>query len=240
MPVESSLQPGQKWAFDAEVTRAFDDMLSRSIPQYDVMRKAVFDVACRHVRPQTSVVDLGCSRGEALAPFVERFGAQSRYVGVEASPPMLEAARERFRGYVSCGVAEVRDHDLRRGFPAVAPAPSVVLSVLTLQFVPIEYRQALVRGACRALAPGGCLVLVEKVLGATADLDAAMTDLYWGLKAEHGYSRDEIDRKRFSLEGVLVPVTARWNEELLAAAGFDQIDCFWRWMNFAGWVAVRE
>jgi tRNA (cmo5U34)-methyltransferase len=60
------------------------------------------------------------------------------------------------------------------------------------------------------------------------------------LKAEHGYSREEIDRKRFSLEGVLVPVTARWNEELLAAAGFDQIDCFWRWMNFAGWVAVRE
>lgn len=238
-PVDHTL-PAGKWTFDAEVTRVFDDMLARSIPQYDVMRQAVFGVACRHVQPQTAIVDLGCSRGEALAPFVQRFGVQNRYVGVETSPPMLEAARERFRGYLACNVAEVRDHDLRGGFPPVAPAPSVVLSVLTLQFVPIEYRQALVRGAYRALTPGGCLILVEKILGATADLDAAMTTLYRDLKAEHGYSREEIERKRFSLEGVLVPVTARWNEDLLTAAGFRQVDCFWRWMTFAGWVAVKE
>jgi tRNA (cmo5U34)-methyltransferase len=238
-PVDHTL-PAGKWTFDAEVTRVFDDMLARSIPQYEVIRQAAFDVACRYVQPQTSIVDLGCSRGEALAPFLERFGAQNRYVGVETSPPMLEAARERFRGYIACAVAEVRDHDLRRGFPAVAPAPSVVLSVLTLQFVPIEYRQSLVRGAYRALTPGGCLILVEKVLGATADLDEAMTALYRDLKADHGYSREEIDRKRFSLEGVLVPVTARWNEDFLTTAGFRQIDCFWRWMTFAGWVAVKE
>jgi tRNA (cmo5U34)-methyltransferase len=37
-----------------------------------------------------------------------------------------------------------------------------------------------------------------------------------------------------------VPVTARWNEELLRSAGFVDIDCFWRWMNFAGWIAVRH
>ena len=53
------------------------------------------------------------------------------------------------------------------------------------------------------------------------------------------YSQDEIDAKRHSLEGVLVPVTARWNEDLLSTAGFDHVDCFWRWMNFAGWIAVR-
>ena len=239
-PAVDHTLPGGKWAFDAEVTRVFDDMLARSIPQYEVMRKAVFDVASHYVRPQTSVVDLGCSRGEALAPFLQRFGAQNRYVGIETSEPMLVAARERFRGYLACNVAEVREYDLRRGFPPVAPSPSVVLSVLTLQFVPIEYRQALVQGAYRALAPGGCFVLVEKVLGATADLDTTMTDLYREHKAGNGYSPEEIDRKRLSLEGVLVPVTARWNEDLLAAAGFRQVDCFWRWMNFAAWAASKE
>ena len=35
-------QPGIKWEFDATVTDCFDDMLTRSIPQYDVMRDAVF------------------------------------------------------------------------------------------------------------------------------------------------------------------------------------------------------
>jgi len=38
---------------------------------------------------------------------------------------------------------------------------------------------------------------------------------------------------------VLVPVTAEWNEGLLRQTGFQQVDCFWRWMNFAGWVGVK-
>ena len=83
-------------------------------------------------------------------------------------------------------------------------------------------------------------MLVEKILGATADLDAQMVSRYYALKGANGYSPEQIERKRLSLEGVLVPVTARWNEELLRMAGFTQVDCFWRWMNFAGWLAVKE
>jgi tRNA (cmo5U34)-methyltransferase len=67
-----------------------------------------------------------------------------------------------------------------------------------------------------------------------------MVDLYYALKERNGYTRDDIDRKRFSLEGVLVPVTARWNEELLYGSGFTHVECFWRFLNFAGWVAVKE
>ena len=53
------------------------------------------------------------------------------------------------------------------------------------------------------------------------------------------YTQEEIDRKRLSLEGVLVPVTAAWNEDMLRREGFRNVDCFWRWMNFAAWVAVK-
>lgn len=81
--------------------------------------------------------------------------------------------------------------------------------------------------------------MVEKILGANAQINQMMADAYAALKAEHGYSQEAIERKRLSLEGVLVPVTAQWNEELLAMAGFSCVDCFWRWMNFAGWLAVK-
>ncbi len=66
-----------------------------------------------------------------------------------------------------------------------------------------------------------------------------MVACYYSMKADNRHSEEEIDRKRLALEGVLVPVTARWNEELMASAGFQEIDCFWRWMNFAAWVAVK-
>jgi len=230
--------PKGKWEFDAEVTDVFEEMLRRSIPQYDVMRQAVFNIASRYAKDKSAIVDLGCSRGDALAPLVERFGAHNRFVGVEVSQAMLEAARKRFQGYIDCGVVSIRDMDLRHGFPP--ERASVILSVLTLQFTPIEYRLKIVRDAFNALLPGGALILVEKVLGATADLDAALVDLYYSMKRDHGYSQEEIDRKRLSLEGVLVPVTAAWNEQLLRQSGFAEVDCFWRYLNFAGWIAVKS
>ena len=44
-------RPQGKWAFDEGVAVCFDDMLERSIPQYDVMRRAVAEVAQRYIRP---------------------------------------------------------------------------------------------------------------------------------------------------------------------------------------------
>lgn len=237
MPLEGDLAPGQRWKFDADVAKAFDDMLERSVPQHDAMRQLVFDVADRYVQPGLDVVDLGCSRGEAMARFVREHGAHNRHVGLEVSAPMLEAARARFEGYINAGVVDVREHDLRKGYPSVRSC--VTLSVLTLQFVPVEHRQRVVRDVFKSLVSGGAFVLVEKVLGATADLDRAFVDLHHVLKAANGYSRDEIERKRLSLEGVLVPLTARMNEELLRDAGFREVDCFWRALNFAGWIAVK-
>jgi tRNA (cmo5U34)-methyltransferase len=231
------VMPEGKWTFDGDVTQVFDDMLSRSIPQYDVMRRTVFELASGYVQGDTAIVDLGCSRGEALAPFVDKFGAYNRYVGVDVSAPMLAAARARFQGYIHSGLCDIRTCDLRREYPP--ERASVTLCVLTLMFTPIEYRQAILRRVWKATAPGGVLLLVEKVLGATADINDAMVTRYYTMKAEKGYTQEQIERKKLSLEGVQVPVTAAWNEDLLRQAGFAEVDCFWRWMNFAGWVAVK-
>ncbi len=230
--------PDGKWTFDESVTEVFDDMLSRSIPQYEVMRGACFDVACAFVKHDTTVIDMGCSRGEAMATLVDKFGAHCRFVGLEVSKPMIEAARARFRGLIACSVVDIREWDLRRKeypFRGV----SLTQSVLTLQFTPIEYRQRIVRNVYNSIMPGGAFILVEKVLGSSADIDDLMVSTYYGLKSDNGYSDEQIQRKRLSLEGVLVPMTADWNVQLLRSAGFSQVDCFWRWMNFAAWIAVK-
>ena len=237
-PTLDQTQPTSKWQFDGTVTECFDNMLQRSIPQYEIMRKACCDLALAFVRDGTAVVDLGCSRGEALAPLVDVRGVHNRFVGVEVSEPMIQAARKRFEGYIGCGVMDIRRMDLRTAYPP--EKASVTLAVLSLQFIPIEYRQTILRSIYRHTIPGGALILVEKVLGDTAEIDKVMVDLYYRLKRDNGYSQGTIDRKRLSLEGVLVPVTARMNEQFMRSAGFEQIDCFWRWMNFAGWLAVKE
>jgi tRNA (cmo5U34)-methyltransferase len=230
-------RPEGRWAFAEEVSRVFDDMLRRSIPQYETMRRLVFEIGRRFVRPGSAIVDLGCSRGEALAPFIEAFGRGARYVGVEVSAPMLEACRRRFAREIESGTLSLVDLDLRCSYPN-APA-SVTLSVLTLQFTPIEHRPRIVQDVYDHTIDGGAFLLVEKVLASSARTDRVLTDLYHELKRTNGYAQEEIERKRLSLEGVLVPVAAGWNEDLLRHAGFREVECVWRWLNFAAWLAIK-
>jgi tRNA (cmo5U34)-methyltransferase len=198
------------------------------------MRRTVELVGRRLVQPGTDVVDLGCSRGESIAPFVD---PSVRCVGVEVSPPMLAAARRRFRGEVAEGLVELLDLDLRDGYPEVRS--SLALLVLTLQFTPVEDRPRILRAVADHTVPGGGILLVEKVGGDTPALDRLLVGLHEELKHANGYTQEEIDRKRMSLAGVLVPLTAAENEELLRGAGFGEVECVWRALNFAAWVGVR-
>jgi tRNA (cmo5U34)-methyltransferase len=230
--------PSGAWTFDAEVAACFPDMLRRSIPDLDRMRELVLRVGRRFVRPGTDIVDLGCSRGDMIVPFWREFGATNRYVLLDNSPAMTEAARAELAGPIQTGLVEVRDFDLRRGYPTAKA--SLTLAVLTLQFIPVEYRPRILREAWRTTVPGGALILVEKTIEANAEADDLLVSLYLAEKAAAGYNAAAIEAKRRALENVLVPLTPAGNVELLRAAGYAFIVPFWRSLQFAGWVAVRS
>ena len=224
--------PEGPWEFDQSVTEVFDDMLTRSIPNIEDMRRGVTALATDFLPEGGVVLDIGCSRGSALAHVIES-RPDVRAIGVEMSKPMIAAAREQFADNDNVTIIE---HDLRNGLPDVYA--DVTLSILTLQFTPIEYRQRIMAAIKERTSKA--LIIVEKVLGETAEIDKAMVKAYYDMKRLHGYSDEAIERKRLSLEGVLVPVTASWNEDLLRSAGWQSVDAFWRWMNFAGWIALSR
>ncbi len=156
------------------------------------MRQGVLNLGTSLAPPGSCIVDLGCSIGDGLAPFVEALGTRNRYFGVDASEPMVEAACARFSAEIESGLVQISRFDLRDGFPAIECGP--VLCVLSLQSTPIEHRQRLLSEAYARLAPGGAMLLVEKVLGASADLNGRMVDIYHELKKSPGYSTAEVER----------------------------------------------
>jgi len=229
--------PEARWQFDESVTSVFDDMLARSIPDIGVMRESVFNLASHFVQPESYVVDLGCSLGGAMTPLVQKFRTNNRFLGIEASKPMLDACRERFKDLIDAGIVEIVQGDLRSTYPTVKA--SLTLCILTLMFTPIEHRFRILRDAFEHTSAGGAFILVEKILGNDARTSSLFVDLYEQHKQGMGYSKEEIDRKRLSLEGVLVPVTASWNEQMLNGAGFAHVECFWRRLNFCGWIGIK-
>ena len=236
MSLQDQVMPEGKWEFDQEVTDCFDEMLERSIPAYADMRDLVVRVGKNFVQRGTSIVDIGCSTGQAVAPFIRKYGSQNTYKLYDVSEPMLEECRKRYEKWIGEGFVNVESFDIRNGLPKETRA-SLVLSV---QFTPIEYRQKIITSVFESLEPGGALILVEKVLGDNYSLDDLLVSEYYKIKAENAYTQEQISAKRKSLEGVLVPITADWNMQMLRSAGFRSVDCFWRYLNFAGWIAVKS
>lgn len=227
-----------KFSFDKETTKCFTDMISRSIPDYNNMRETVYNISKHFVKKNTDIVDIGSSNGESILPFVRNFGALNMFRLIDNSEPMIEVLNERYKNFTKCGIMSITKHDLRKGLPMIYNA-SVILSVLTLQFVPIEYRLKILSDIHSSLVPEGCFVLVEKIIGNTDKTNEIFIEEYYEVKKNNGYTEEQIQTKRKALENVLVPLTENMNIELLKNAGFKKIDCFWRYLNFAGYVCIK-
>lgn len=230
--------PTKKWEFDKDVTDVFPDMLSRSIPSYENMRELIYRMARNFVKEGTNVLDIGCSTGIASELLIQNFGSKCNFLLTDISLPMLEKCRAKYAKEIQDGYVNVKYSDLRENLPV--KGCSLIMSCLTIQFTPIEYRQHIFQNIYESLEPGGALILVEKVMGNSNDIDQVLVKEYYDIKRDNQYSEEQIKSKRKSLEGSLVPLTIDMNEWLLEMSGFRKVDTFWRYLNFVALVAIKE
>lgn len=213
-------------------------MLERSIPDYLNMRTLVNDLTLKYSQNGSSVLDLGCSTGGAIKGIIGSAQPEVVFIGVEISEPMREQAKNNLQKFIETKQVKIINCDLSEDFPV--SSNSVVLSILTIQFIPIEHRQKIISNIYESLLSGGVFIFVEKILGNDSIGNSMLEDLYYKLKGENGYTAEQIRSKRKSLEGILVPVTSDWNMEMMSKAGFSNIQQFWQQLNFAGWVGFKK
>jgi tRNA (cmo5U34)-methyltransferase len=229
--------------FDAATAGVFDDMVTRSVPFYEEMQNMIVDLALK-VAPDSAVIyDLGCSTGTTLLLLAARWRSGNppqsglRLVGLDSSEAMLARAEaKRLLVNPDCRI-DWRVRDLSGGLED-CPADIFIMN-LTLQFLRPLNREQLIADAYRNLNPGGCLILVEKVLADDTLFNRLYIELYHEFKKRNGYSELEISQKREALENVLIPYRVSENEEMLARNGFARTELFFRWFNFAGFVAMK-
>jgi len=107
--------------------------------------------------PGERVVDLGCGRGGDLLRAAGLVGPAGRVTGVDATPRMVEAARERTAGLAG---VEVLLGDLS-AVPLPAGCADLVLSNCAINHAPDK--AAVYREVARLLAPGGRAVVSDVV-----------------------------------------------------------------------------
>ena len=116
---------------------------------------------------------------------------------------------------------------------------SIIILNLSLQFIRPLYRDTLITKIYDALLPQGYLILIEKVLAETPELNRLQIDLYHEFKRREGYSEIEISQKREALENILIPYKPSENIELMNRNGFSSAELFFRWYNFAGFIGIK-
>lgn len=226
------------FTFNREVTRVFDDMLVRSVPMYTESITRQAQLAKEYYRPGSRIYDLGCSHGNLGIAVLEAFGPNPpEMIGVDSSVPMIDKYRERL-----AHVGRPSGVDLVCGYMEEVPIKnaSVVLINLTLQFLDVEKRDALMKTIYQGLQPGGLLLLTEKTFHSSEILNETQLSFYRRFKRENGYSELEISQKRDALEEVLIPDTIETHTQRLKQAGFVHMDVWLKWFNFAGIMAVKE
>ncbi|WP_232367085.1 carboxy-S-adenosyl-L-methionine synthase CmoA [Desulfocicer vacuolatum] len=223
--------------FNEKVVHVFDDMITRSVPLYKECVRRQAQLAAGFYQKGTRIYDLGCSHGNFGMQFHHNMKETAfNMVAVDSSQPMLDQYQKRLKKKeFNTSLSLVCD--FVENIP-IANASVVVLN-LTLQFISPDKRDGLIQSIYQGLNPGGILLLTEKVIHDTVDIDLLQQKFYRKFKRENGYSDLEISQKRDALEDVLVPDTLEQHRDRLMLAGFTKMDTWLKWFNFAAMLAVK-
>ena len=188
------------------------EMVPRMAEGESVLLEQVPLATCR-------ILDLGTGDGRLLA-MVRADRPASVAVALDNSVPMLERARARFADQP----VELLHHDLAEPLPDLGRFDSVVSS-LAIHHLEDERKRSLFAEIFATLEPGGVFANFEHVASPTARLhrrffEAIGEPLEW---------EDPSDRL------VDVEIQLRWLRE----AGFEDVDCYWKWLELALLVGVK-
>jgi tRNA (cmo5U34)-methyltransferase len=207
--------PAEEWMTAEHVARYLE--LADEYPRRAEGESVLLDHVPRDAR---RILDLGAGDGRLLAMLrIDR--PHVRGVALDLSELMLEAARKRFAGDER---VELVRHDLAEPLPAIGRFDAVVSS-MAIHHLEHERKRSLYGEIFDVLEPGGVFANFEHVASPTHRLHLAFYAAI-GEPLEH---EDPSDR--------LLDVQSQlaWLRE----AGFDDVDCYWKWLEMALLIGVK-
>jgi tRNA (cmo5U34)-methyltransferase len=234
---KSSISKPSDFKFSSKVAGVFDDMVNRSVPYYEEIQRMISELTIDHYQDKSYVYDLGCSTGTTMIYMNETLPQNVPFVGIDDSAEMLKKCREKLD---AAGIS--RDINLERAdlnSNVHIHDASVAILCLTLQFIRPLNREKLLKQIYDGTLPGGALIVIEKILAEDSPFNRDFIDYYYNFKRRNEYSELEISQKREALENVLIPYKLSENITLLRNAGYNHCEVFFKWYNFAGFIAKK-
>jgi tRNA (cmo5U34)-methyltransferase len=179
------------------------------------------------------VLDLGAGTGLLSARFAAAY-PRATFTLVDVAEGMLSRARERFAGAAGRFRFAVLDY-------AAAPLPQgyhLIISGLSIHHLAAAGKRDLFRRCFHALRPGGAFVNADQVAGPTAAATRRYLDLWRRHARAAGATEGQLaaaaERMQADRPSPLADQLAWLNE-----AGFEDVDCWYKWGMFAVFAGYR-
>jgi len=205
----------EEWTTPAHANRYL--ALADAVPRRAEGEGVLSDQLPRDAR---RVLDLGTGDGRLLA-LLQAGRPEMLGVGLDFSELMLEAARRRFAGDER---VELVEHNLAEPLPELGRF-DVVVSSMAIHHLEHERKRSLYGEVLELLEPGGVFANFEHVASATHRLHLK----FFAAIDEPLEHEDPSDRL------LDVETQLRWLRE----HGFDDVDCYWKWLEMALLVGVK-
>lgn len=224
------------FSFNEAVADVFDDMVRRSVPFYDEVARILLSLAEIYCPNPAKIYDIGCSTASNLLLLSQHLSQTLDLVGIDNSEAMIEKAKLKLE--------KIKANDRKSLFCQSAldhkiHGADIVICNYTLQFITVRERKRLLSQIYQGLKPGALFFFSEKIRYADAEMQEAVMRIYENYKLEKGYSVTEIERKKESLENVLVPVTLEELIQWLKESGFRQVEVAFKWHCFVTITAMK-
>jgi tRNA (cmo5U34)-methyltransferase len=167
------------------------------------------------------ILDLGTGDGRLLS-LLTLHCPSAECIGIDFSETMIDAAKQRFDGNPRVSILK---HDLDDMLPDIGSFDAIVSS-FAIHHCSNERKQSLYSEIFDHLTPGGIYCNLEHVASSTPALHARFLDSF-------GITADDEDPSNILLA---VETQLDW----LRVIGFDDVDCYWKWLELALFGGVRR
>ncbi|MCZ8519735.1 MULTISPECIES: class I SAM-dependent methyltransferase [Paenibacillus] len=219
-----------KKLFDA-VAGDYDRQRSQLIPCFDEFYgMALSLVESADASPR--ILDLGSGTG-LFSGFVYQKYPNAHFTLIDVSENMLEGARSRFgdAANVTYVVADYSDYSFTEQY-------DIVISSLSIHHLTHAAKKQLFRTIHQTLKDGGIFVNADQAQGETAAADAYYRQRWLEYISQSGLSHEAIEA---SIERRKVDINAKTGDQLrwLREAGFAEVDCMYKYLDFAVFFAQK-
>lgn len=222
--------------FSFSTIEHFDDHINKSIRGYEDLVADVESMGEYFIKPNTDVIDIGCSTGKLLSRMAEHSKLSNvNFIGIEKEknfwPDMEKIKTEKMTFFNS----DIEDYTFSSNN---GRRISFAQSIFTLQFLDPKVRDIVVQKMYNSMIDGAGFVSAEKVYSTCAKVQDMKTSLYYEYKNRY-FSYEEIFEKEKSLRSMMTLKNLNEIIKYYYEIGFSSVETFWQSHNFVAVICIK-